>query len=137
MIFSISDQVTNQFKINNRTERENCVSTPSGFWTNYASSYRCLNYLHMLVQIGCEMKTQFHELSSHVYTHFKRRKKAFISDCVFMSSTNNKILHSSEGFMLNFFASVDNKNAFHLFNIECLLFNQILLADVFLAAAPF
>lgn len=32
----------------------------------------CLNYLHMLVRIECEIKIQIHELSSHVYTHFKK-----------------------------------------------------------------
>lgn len=88
--------ITKHFDINNRTERENCVWTPSGSWTNYASSVGWLNYLHMLVQIECELKIQFHELSSHVYTHFKRIKKAFISDRVFMSCANNKFLHSSE-----------------------------------------
>lgn len=40
-----------------------------------------------------------------------------------------KFLHSSEGCMLKFFASIDNKNAFHLFYIQCLLFNLILLVS--------
>jgi hypothetical protein len=43
----------------------------------------------MLVQIECEMKIQFHELSSRVYTHFKTQDEEenlseFISDCVLM-----------------------------------------------------
>lgn len=87
-----------------------------------------LNYLHILVQIECEMKIQFHELSSHVYTHFKRIKKAFINDCVLMSWTNNKFLlshpnsHSSSSSYDVELLSLKMTMASHLFNIECLLF---------------
>jgi hypothetical protein len=81
-------------------ERNIFVNANAGAFFLNTKNYVSSRKTHMLVQIKCEMEIQFHEIiisCLHAFYHANGKEKdlsEFISDCVLMRRTNNKILLS-------------------------------------------